>query len=143
MERLIGAWKLVSIEDRLPGGEVSYPYGKEAVGLLVYDASGRMSVQIMRRDRQAFSSGEWSQTPAEEIKSAVEGFTAFFGSYEVDEAEKTVTHNVEGHLLPASVGKRLKRAFEFSNNRLILKPSETRRITWERIPPAQMMKDEG
>jgi hypothetical protein len=133
MYRFIGAWKLVSIEDRQPDGKITYPYGKEAVGLLIYDASGRMSVQIMQRDRQAFSSSQWREVPAEEIKSAVEGFTAFFGSYEIDDAERIITHHVEGHLLPASVGKRLKRAYEFSNNRLILKPSATRRVIWERV----------
>ena len=133
MNRFVGAWRLVSIEDRQPDGEITYPYGKDAVGLLVYDASTRMSVQIMRRDRPALSTSDWQQIPADEIKATVEGFTAFFGSYEIDEAENSITHHVEGHLLPDSVGKRLKRAFEFSDDRLILKPTDNRRVIWQRI----------
>lgn len=133
MKNFIGAWKLVAVEDQEAGGGVSYPYGQAPVGLLTYDASGYMSVQIMRRDRKPLSSDKWEETLAEEIKSAVEGFTAFFGTYEVDEQQKTIIHRVEGHLLPGSVGKELKRSYESSDNLLILRPSATRRVVWERL----------
>lgn len=133
MERFIGAWRLVAFEEEGSDGEVVYPYGKDAAGLLAYDSSGRMSVQIMRKDRAHLSSADWQSVPAEEIKKAIEGFTAFFGSYEVDEANSTVLHHVEGHVLPESVGKVLRREFTFSGNVLTLKPSPNRRVIWERI----------
>ena len=135
MERFIGAWRLVAFEEEGPDGEVVYPYGKDATGLLIYDSSRRMSVQIMRSDRAPLSSGEWQSVPAEEIKKAIEGFTAFFGSYEVDEANSTVLHYVEGHVLPESVGKVLRREFTFSGDVLTLKPSPNRRVVWQRIEP--------
>jgi hypothetical protein len=133
MDNFTGAWRVVSVEDRNPDGSLSYPYGAEPAGLLLYDETGRMSVQIMRRDRAPFSSNDWDEISAEEIRSAIEGVTAFFGTYEIDEAEATIIHRVEGHLLPNSVGKELKRGYEFSGNLLILKPSATRRVIWERI----------
>ena len=133
MERFIGAWRLVAFEEDGPDGEVVYPYGPDAAGLLVYDSSGRMSVQIMRRDRVPFSSADWQNVPAEEIKKAIEGFTAFFGSYEVDEANSTILHHVEGHVLPESVTKVLRREFSFSGDVLTLKPSPNRRVIWERV----------
>jgi hypothetical protein len=132
MKDFIGAWKLVAVEDHLPDGELVHPYGSSPAGLLTYSESGDMSVQIMRRDRQPLSSDKWDEAGAEEIKAAVEGFTAFFGKFEIDEEHKTVTHRVDGHLLPNSVGKELKREYEFSGNRLILKPSARRRVIWER-----------
>ena len=92
MERFVGAWRLVSFEEVEPDGGVGYPYGKDAVGLLIYDSSGRMSVQIMNRDRRPLSSVDLQSVPAEEIKKAIEGFTAFFGTYEVDDANSTVLH---------------------------------------------------
>jgi hypothetical protein len=122
MEEFFGAWRLVSFEERQPDGRVIHPYGRDPVGLLIYEASGRVSVQIMKKDR-ALSS----------IESAVEGFTSFFGAFEVDRAQGVVIHHVEGHLLPQSVGKALRREFEFAGDRLILKPAENRRVTWERI----------
>jgi Lipocalin-like domain len=134
MNEFIGAWRLVSVEDRQPDGSLIHPYGERPAGLLLYDATGRMSVQIMRCDRAQLSSNDWGEIPAEEIKSTIEGFTAFFGTYEINEAGAYIIHRVEGHLLPNSVGKELRRGYEFSGSRLVLKPSEFRRVTWERIP---------
>jgi hypothetical protein len=133
MNRFTGAWRVVSVEDRHTDGSLTHPYGERPAGMLLYDETGRMSVQIMRRDRQSLSSDDWAEVSAEEIKAAIEGFTAFFGAYEVNEAESVIIHRVEGHVLPNSVGKELKRSYEFSGNRLILKPSASRTVTWERI----------
>jgi len=130
---IVGAWRLVSFEAREPDGSVTHPYGEHPAGLLMYDSTGRMAVQIMRRDRQHLSSNDLEAVAPEELKTAIEGFTAFFGTYEIDEKERVITHHVEGHLLPNSAGKSLRRHFELSNNRLILMPTATRRVTWERI----------
>src|SRR4026207_1105824 len=135
MKRFIVAWRLVAFEEEQPDGEIIHPYGKDPVGLLVYDPSRRMSVQIMRRDRDSFSSAEWESAPADEIKKAIKGFTAFFGPYEVDEENSIVLHHVEGHVLPESVGKVLRRNFTFSGDVLTLKPSPNRRVIWERVEP--------
>ena len=137
MDKFTGAWRLISFEERQSDGEIKYPYGRTPVGLLIYDATGRMSVQVMRSDRAALSSNDLQEAALEEIKAAVEGFTAFFGTYEIDEEAGTIIHYVEGHLLPGSVGKDLKRSFEFSGDRLILNPSPSRRVIWERIAPSK------
>ena len=133
MNEFIGSWKLLSMEERQPDGATTYPYGQHPVGMLVYDASGHMAVQIMRSDRPALSSRSWQEMTPEEIKSAVEGFTAFFGTYEVKESESIIIHHVEGHLFATSVGKKLKRSFEFAGDRLILRPSDNRQVVWERL----------
>ena len=137
MKRFSGAWRLVRFEEDKPDGEVVYPYGKDALGLLIYDSSGRMSVQIMKRDRAPFASTDWQRVPAEEVKKTIQDFTAFFGTYEVEEANQVVVHYVEGHVLPESVGKQLRREFAFSGDVLILKPSPNRRVIWQRIPPLE------
>lgn len=131
-DSFVGTWKLISVEDHGPDGGTVQPYGRDPVGILVYDATGHMSVQIMRHDRVALSA-EIENAGSEEIKSAVEGFTAFFGTYEVDADRHIVTHNVEGHLAPNSVGKALTRSFEFLGDLLILRPNPTRTVTWKRI----------
>ena len=133
MTELVGAWRLISFEERTADGEVVHPYGERPVGLLVYDASGRMSVQVMHSDRAPLSSDNLNEVAPEELRPAIEGFTAFFGRYEIDEETHTITHHVEGHVLPNSVGKSLKRRFELSDNRLILMPAENRRVVWERV----------
>lgn len=137
MNKFEGAWRLVSFEEHRPDGEIDYPYGRNPVGLLIYDATGRMSVQVMRSNRAPLSSNDLQKAASEEIKAALEGFTAFFGTYEIDEEASTITHHVDGHVLPNSLGKDLKRSFEFSGERLILKPSPSRFVIWERIAPGK------
>lgn len=131
--KFIGTWRLVAFEEEQANGDINFPYGRNPVGLLIYDANGRMAVQIMSRERQPLPVGDYWQLDAEKIKAAVGGFTAFFGTYEIDETCQRIVHHVEGHLLPNSVGKELPRVYEFSGDRLILKPSANRRVIWERV----------
>jgi len=131
MERFIGAWRLLVFEELGSDGHIAYPYGSDAVGLLIYDSSGRMSVQIMRRDRAAALLDE--SLPGTVAKKKSEDFTSFFGTYEVDEANGVIIHRVEGHVLAESVGKVLRRGFSFSGNALSLTPAPNRRVIWERI----------
>ena len=140
-EQFTGSWKLVSSEYRRPDGEVTYPMGRDATGIIMYDAGGHMSVQIMSPNRPAFASGDQFKGTTAEIKSAFKGFIAYYGTYETNEKESTVTHHVEGSSFPNWVGVAQKRFFEFSGNRLILRTSPmpmggeqiTGVLTWERV----------
>ena len=131
-DRLVGTWKLVSFEDRRPTGEVTHPHGRDPLGVIMYDGAGHMAAQIMNHGRPDFA--DRRQPTPEEKKAAYETYIAYFGSYTVNESEGTVTHHVEGGLSPNMVGSDLKRSFEFSGDRLILKPvGQTGVLTWERV----------
>ena len=100
-----------------------------------------MSVQIMRRDRPAFVSDDWLAGTASEIKSAFEGFTAYFGNYEVNEKKGTVIHHVEGSLFPNWIGRDQMRFFKFAGNCLTLSTPPmpignsqvTGQLVWEKV----------
>jgi hypothetical protein len=132
-QTLIGTWRLVAFEETSPNGERVYPYGWDAVGLLVYTDTGHMSVQIMRRDRQPLPDVTFEEMSAEQVKRAIGGFTGFCGTYSIDTDDPVVVHQVECHVLPGSVGKDLRRSYKLEGDSLVLKPSATRTITWERI----------
>ena len=119
-EQFIGTWKLVSSEFRHSDGQLTYPFGRDAVGIIMYDANEHMSVQVMRPDRPAFASGDYLKGTPMEIKSAFEGFIAYYGVYEVNQKESTVTHHVEGSSFPNWVCSAQRRFFEFSGNRLTI-----------------------
>ena len=53
-ERFTGAWQLVSWESTFEG-KSSFPFGKDAAGLLVYTANGRMSVFLSQPNREPFA----------------------------------------------------------------------------------------
>ena len=144
-ETFVGAWRLVSVETLGPKGEISYPfYGKHPEGLLVYDASGWMSVQIVSDPAptlpRAGSREEMLRAPVAEKASALEGYLAYFGTWTVDEAKATVTHHIRQSLYPAERGEDGVRHFVFDGDRLTLTAKtremgeeHERRLVWERL----------
>jgi hypothetical protein len=73
----------------------------------------------------------------EQAKDAIVGYTAYFGTYSVDENAQTVTHHREAALNNYAVDLVRKYEFDASGNRLTLVPLEREtagaRVTWERI----------
>ena len=141
---LIGAWKLVAIEERDAQGQLVTPldYGPEPIGLIMYDATGHMSVQAMRRGRSKFASDDVHLATPQQAKEAFVGYGAYFGTYTVDQQAGLVVHHVEGSLIPNWEGLPQRRRFTISGDKLTLEPPEiqaagqkrTRRLTWQRLP---------
>jgi hypothetical protein len=124
-ERFVGTWDLVSYEVRTPSGETRYPYGNDPLGRISYDAEGRMSAQLMRRDRPSPPAG--SSSPG--------GYSGYYGTYTVDEKAGTVIHQVQGAWTPAWIGTKQVRYYKFESNRLTLEGDLTggrAKLVWER-----------
>ena len=140
VDKFAGAWRLLECYGKWSDGGVSYPYGKEPQGQLIYDGHGRFSGQISNNDRPAFQSGNLLKGTTEEIKTAFEGYIAYYGTYEVDEADNQVTHHVENSWFPNWIGDDQTRNYEFEGERLRLntqpikgtKADLTVTLLWER-----------
>jgi hypothetical protein len=140
---LVGTWKLVSIDERDTDGKRVTPldYGPAPIGILMYDASGHMSAQAVRRDRPHVDTEDVHRIPPEQAKQALVGFNGYFGTYDVDQRAGIVVHHVEGAMLPNWEGKDQRRRFTLSGDTLTLEPppflaagqQHTRRLTWQRI----------
>ena len=136
-----GTWKLISYETVTPAGVRTYPLGEDAVGLLVYLPSGRMSVQFMRKDRPKFTSGDAWRGTLEEEKAAFEGFFSYAGRYTVDAKRGVVTHHIEISSAPNYVGTDVERTFSISGNRVRLTTPQRQlagqtsssTLIWERV----------
>jgi hypothetical protein len=141
--KLVGAWRLISIEERDAEGRRVTPldYGPEPIGLLIYTATGQMSAQAMRRGRPHLPSDDVHLAPAEQAKAALVGYNAYFGRYEVRAAEGLIIHHVEGSMIPNWEGGEQPRRFTLHGDRLTLEPPpiqaaghrHTRRLTWQRV----------
>jgi hypothetical protein len=139
-EQIVGAWSLVSYEVRAADEIVQHPLGADAVGLLIYGPHRHMTVQIMASDRQRWRAQSEGSQRLSELAAAAEGYLAYAGTYEVDEAARTVTHHVELSLIPNWVGRPQRRAVDLRADHLILtaEPSRfegemaTPRLTWRR-----------
>ena len=139
-KQFVGTWRQVSSEQRLADGawRTSPMYGPGGIGYLIYTEANRMCAMVMDPSRPQWNS-ESSPTEAE-LRSAMNGLTAYCGTYEVNAAEGFVVHHVEVERIPNRVGTSLKRFFTFSGNRLLLRPAERLPkdvleyvITWERV----------
>ena len=138
---LVGAWRLVSWENRAADGQVTYPMGTDAMGYVLYTADGRFSVTISRRDRAGFAAGDLLSGTTEEQARAVEGFVAYAGRYSFH--GDRVIHHVELSLFPNWVGSDQQRWVELSGDRLTLSASplllagklQVPSLVWERAAP--------
>jgi hypothetical protein len=137
-DRFIGVWRLISCKGKSKDGRTDYPYGEKPVGRITYDKAGRMSAQLMRPGRRSTVGPGVSlidgNASGEEIREAVNGFIAYFGTFDVDESSQTVIHHVQACLIPSWVGTDLKRAYRFNANRLVLTAVTTSVLVliWER-----------
>lgn len=140
-QQFLGAWKLISYEYRTEGGEIRYPFGEDSIGVIMYDNSGYMSVQIMTADRPAFASGDQFGGTDIEVRTAFEGLNSYFGRFEIDEDTGVVKHHLAGASLPNRIGSTQVREYQFEKNRLILKATPrilngemlTGVLIWEKI----------
>lgn len=138
---VVGTWRLVSFESRDKSGEVRYPLGRNATGQISYGADGSMSAILVQPDRPPFVSGDMQRGTDAEVRSAFEGFVAYFGSYSIDAEKGTVTHHVKGSSFPNWTGSDLVRFYKLEGEKLTLSTlpflyggeSSEAVLVWERV----------
>jgi hypothetical protein len=145
-DKLMGAWRLLSVETIRANGEVIYPfYGKHPQGMIVYDRSGWMSVQIVSDPQptipKASSREEFLGATSAEKAAAVDGYYAYYGTWTIDQSASTVTHHIKQSLYPGERGEDGTRHFALDGDRLTLTArthemgeDHERRLVWQRIP---------
>jgi hypothetical protein len=146
---LHGVWELVSLEDHQPDGKIVYSWGRAVTGTITYTPGGRVSVQILGDPHPRFAAGKVfspsgrALLPAaanDEIRTAYGGYYAYFGTYDIDENKRVVTHHVASSLRPQEIGLNYERPYELTGDRLVLRYSvsddsggtNTRVIVWRR-----------
>jgi hypothetical protein len=121
----VGTWTLVECIQIDAQGNRSYPWGKDALGYIIYTVDNIMAVQIMRKER--------SPLGAQDI---TKDYNAYFGHFDIDETNKTVIHMVEGHLKPELVGKKSIRLYHFYDDKLSLTTqgeATVKKLIWQKL----------
>ncbi len=139
-QRLVGSWRLISAEGHSTDGSVTYDWGKEPLGLVMFDSSGRMSLHLMDPNRRNFASGDFLRPTPDELSEAFNGYFGYFGTYTVDEDAEVVTFHIEGAAYPNYIGTDQRRFFTIEGNRLTLRTPPERAggadivyvVIWER-----------
>ena len=93
-------------------------YGPNAKGMLVFDANGRYSIIFIAGGLPSFGSGNRSSGTADEAMAVVAGSLAHFGTYVVDEADKSLTLQIDRATFPNWDGKNNRRSFVIRGDEL-------------------------
>ena len=127
--RIVGTWRLKSTIGRDDAGTVlAPPYGPAAMGLVVFEATGRM-MAVLCDGRNALAAGEPRQ------------FMSYAGNYTFDGT--TLSTRVDASSEAARVGGDQARHVRFENGLMVLAPPrrlyagvmQHQELAWERIAP--------
>ncbi len=121
--RLAGTWKVETAAPRV-------------LGYAVYDPAGYMGLMIQSGASPTFDA---KRATPQQARSAMDSFTAYWGTFAVNEAAGLITHQTFGALSTAISGTDIVGRFAISADRLVLRPraaEEDGRSTliWERVP---------
>ena len=138
---VVGIWKLISVETEADDGTVTYPFGKDVAGLLIIDAKGYFSVQLMDTKRPSFKSGDPRGSTPEEVKTAFENYMGYYGTFDLDETKGATIFHVRGAWLPNWIGTEQIRYYALSENRLSISTAPVLygrekgvgKLIWERV----------
>jgi hypothetical protein len=86
--------------------------------MLVFDANGRYSIIFIAGGLPSFGSGNRSSCTADEAMAVVAGSFAHFGTYVVDEVDKSFTFQIDRGTFPNWDGRHNKRAFFIRGDKL-------------------------
>ncbi len=117
-EQLVGTWTYVAVDVVQPDGTRVPLYGANPKGAATFDSNGRYLLLTARSGLPRFGANDRTKGTPEENKAIVQGSIAHFGSYTVNEADKTITFNIETSTFPNWNGTQQKRPFTITGDEL-------------------------
>jgi hypothetical protein len=122
-QELTGSWLLVEWKIEYPDGRPStWPFGKDAVGLIVYGADGWMSATMSCRRRTALSAVSALKADDASKARAFQEYLTYSGRWHVE--DQRIAHDVEMALNPALLNTRQWRDARFDGAQLVLTADE-------------------
>ena len=108
-DQIVGTWTVVSTVNIQKDGRKIDQFGARPQGSLTFDSNGRYMLMIVRSDLPKFATNKVDEGTAAENKAVLSGLIAHFGTYSINEADKTLTTHVEASSFPNLAGKEQKR----------------------------------
>jgi len=112
LANVVGIWRLVSMARPDSAAGSNLYWDERPTGLIIYTGDGHMAAQLYdsRRPRLGV---RWELARPEAARTAYAGLITYFGTYSVDRASATITHNVQGAMAPDWIGSTLVRIYRF------------------------------
>jgi hypothetical protein len=115
---VVGTWNYVSAETVAPDGKRSPTFGPNPKGIVIFQADGHYALIVVRSDAPKFAANNRMQGTPDENKAIIQGSISHFGTYTVNEADKTITFKVKTSSFPNWDGVDQKRPFTISGDEL-------------------------
>ena len=138
---LTGLWWLLTREDWTKDGQqrIDPTLGADPLGILTYGGN-HFAAQFMKRDRTVHATDQIAYSGQNNTR-AVDGYDAYFGTYEIDEQTGKVAHTLMGSITPANVGITVFRDLQVNGDQLKIQLETTtaegeavvRTLIWKRV----------
>lgn len=129
---LLGSWVLAEWRIDYPDGRASaWPFGQDAIGLLLYAPDGWMSATMSRRERVSLSAGSAVKADDASKARAFQEYLAYSGRWSLQGS--TVAHDVVMSLNPSLIGTPHARDARIENGTLALVARESLSSGSERV----------
>ena len=109
---IVGSWNFVVAEVTGPNGKTSFPFGETPKGILIFTPDGRFAQIHVAGDVPKIASNNRLTGTPEEYAEIMRRSLSVFGTYTVDEANKTVTYNIVSASFPNWQGETQTRAID-------------------------------
>jgi hypothetical protein len=90
-DQIVGNWSLVSWEQTYRDGRKDQAFGASPKGINTFDPNGHFTIIFLRPDLPKLASNDRIAPTPEEAMAVAKGVIAYFGTYTVDEAEKSIS----------------------------------------------------
>jgi Lipocalin-like domain len=108
-DQLVGTWTLL-LNDYVKADGTHVPaFGPNPTGSVVFSPDGHYSLQIMRASLPKFASSNRYKGTTDENKAVVGGIITHFGTFSVNDADKSLTFRIESSSFPNWSGTQQKR----------------------------------
>ena len=111
-DQIVGTWNFVVAEVTAPDGKKSFPFGETPKGILIFTADGHFAQIHVASDVPKIASNNRLTATPEEYAAIMRRSLSVFGTYTVDEANKTVTYTIVSSSFPNWEGEAQTRAID-------------------------------
>jgi len=108
-DSIVGTWSLDSVTAELADGRKTEPFGPQPKGIMIFTADGHFSLFQSRAELPKISANDRAKATPDEAAALVSGAIAYYGTYSVNEDEKSLSVTLDGSTFQNLLGPPQKR----------------------------------
>lgn len=93
---IVGVWTLVSVVSQQQDGSRGEPFGPNPKGIIMFSSDGHFSLFQSRAELPRLAANDRARATPEEAMTVVRDSIAYYGTYAVDEAGRSLSVRLDG-----------------------------------------------